>query len=209
MIFSKSDKVIQIKYKTCVISLKQLQLNNHNTEVRTVLCQLPINQSSLIIKNVFTWFLVHITAISQSMFCSVGLGPAIILSFLAKIFCNISQWVGVTERGSRLTLQMKYLPDQSQHFRVFLVLNFIIRDERSFHLSTKKPNYVSYTFHQNIYRSSLPVGIYFITFSRISTKWKQIEKQLTIFHLLQGLTNRAEQKQKSNSTRTLSPTSQI
>lgn len=141
--------------------------------MRTVLCQLPINQSSLIIKKVFTWFLVHITVISQSMFCSVGLSPATILSFLAKMFCNISRWVGVTERGSRLTLQMKYLPDQPQHFRVLLILNFIIRDERSFHLSKKKPNYVSYTFHQNIYRSSLPVGMYFIILSRISTKWKK------------------------------------
>lgn len=177
--------------------------------MRTVLCQLLINQSSLIIKNVFTWFLVHITVISQSMFCSVGLSPATILSFLAKMFCNISRWVGVTERGSRLTLQMKYLPDQSQHFRVLLILNFVIRDERSFHLSKKKPNYVSYTFHQNIYRSSVPVGMYFIILSRISTKWKQMEKWLTIFHLLQGLTNKTEQKQKSNSAGRLSPTSQI
>lgn len=79
----------------------------------------------------------------------------------------------------------------------FLILNFIIRDEKSFHLPKKKSKDVLNTFRRNIYSSSLPVGMYFIILSSLSTKWKQMEKQLNLFHLLQGLTNKTEQKAKS------------
>lgn len=91
MIFSKSDKVIQIKYYSHVISVKPI--TPKQPQCKGVSCSFLVTHYPIFINHKKCLYIIldSITAISQSAFCSCGLVSPAILSFLAKIFCNILQ----------------------------------------------------------------------------------------------------------------------